>query len=67
MPFDAELPTPEATATVAQFEQRAALGALFERGTDPDPAWAAKNPARAMAFLFVSPRDCAAIDALLAA
>jgi hypothetical protein len=33
---------------------------------DPEPGWALRNPSRAMLFLFVSPRDCAAVDELLA-
>ena len=33
---------------------------------DPEPGWATRNPDRAMAFLFVSPRDCSAVDELLA-
>ena len=34
---------------------------------DPEAGWAARNPERAMLFLFVSPRDCGAVDELLAA
>lgn len=34
---------------------------------DPEAGWAARNPARALAFLYVTPRDCAALDELLAA
>ena len=33
---------------------------------DPEPGWATRNPDRAMLFLFVTPRDCAAVDELLA-
>jgi hypothetical protein len=33
---------------------------------DPDADWAVRNPAKALAFLYVSPRDCEAVDALLA-
>ena len=33
---------------------------------DPEAGWASRNPARAMAFLYVSPRDCGAVDELLA-
>jgi hypothetical protein len=29
------------------------------------PVWTAENPDRAMAFLFVAPSDCAAVDVLL--
>jgi len=34
---------------------------------NPDAAWVASNPDRMLALLFVSPRDCEAIDALYAA
>ena len=33
---------------------------------DPEAGWAARNPARALAFLYVTPRDCAALDELMA-
>ena len=33
---------------------------------DPEAGWAARNPDRAMLFLFVSPRDCGALDELMA-
>jgi hypothetical protein len=33
---------------------------------DPETGWATRNPQRAMLFLFVSPRDCAAVDELIA-
>ena len=33
---------------------------------DPEAGWATRNPNRAMAFLFVSPHDCGAVDELLA-
>jgi hypothetical protein len=33
---------------------------------DPEAGWAARNPAKALAFLFVSPRDCGAVDELMA-
>lgn len=34
---------------------------------DPETGWATRNPGRAMAFLFVSPRQGAALDEVLAA
>lgn len=34
---------------------------------DPEAGWASRNPERAMLFLFVTPRDCAAVDELMAA
>jgi hypothetical protein len=33
---------------------------------EPEAGWASRNPARAMALLFVNPRDCAMVDELLA-
>lgn len=30
------------------------------------PIWAAANPDKALAFLFVAPQDCAAFDVLMA-
>jgi hypothetical protein len=35
--------------------------------SEPEAGWASRNPARAMALLFVNPRDCAMVDELLAA
>ncbi len=32
---------------------------------EPEPDWAQSNPDRLLAFLYVSPRPCAALDALL--
>lgn len=63
MPFDAGFPT----ETPAAAERAVQAAALIEAVGDPDPAWAASNPDRMLAFLFVAPRDCAAVDALLAA
>jgi hypothetical protein len=33
---------------------------------DPEAGWAMRNPDRALLFLFVTPRDCAALDELMA-
>jgi len=33
---------------------------------DPQAGWASRNPDRALLFLFVTPRDCAALDELMA-
>lgn len=30
------------------------------------PIWTAENPDKALAFLFVAPQDCAAVDVLMA-
>ena len=39
----------------------------FRFSPEPEAGWASRNPARAMALLFVNPRDCAMVDELLAA
>jgi hypothetical protein len=59
MAFDADL-TIE-TRPAQQLADR-----LMRPLADPDPAWAAADPARLLAYLFISPRPCAALDALLA-
>ena len=33
---------------------------------DPEAGWASRNPDRALLFLFVTPRDCSALDELMA-
>ena len=38
----------------------------FRTPADPEAGWAARNPDRAMLFLFVSPRDCGAVEELMA-
>jgi hypothetical protein len=65
MPFDAGFPAPAAPAadTAGRF---ASISRLIDDVRDPDPHWAQRNPDRMLAFLFVAPRDCAAIDQLLA-
>ena len=60
MAFDAAAYTP-ATPTVMP----RATAALMDAWADPCPIWAAANPDRALALLFVAPRDCAAVDALV--
>ncbi|MFN3668274.1 MAG: hypothetical protein ACK4VY_03125 [Brevundimonas sp.] len=39
--------------------------ALIDAFDTPCPVWAAENPDRALALLFVAPRDCAAVDVLV--
>jgi hypothetical protein len=64
MPFDiAADPAPFVQSVV----QEADLGAAFAAARAPDPAWAAANPDRALAFLMVYPQPCEALDQLLAA
>lgn len=38
---------------------------LIDDAVDPCPMWTAENPDRALALLFVAPRDCAAVDVLV--
>ena len=62
MPFDAGFPAPTADAA-GKF---VSIAKLVDDAQDPDPHWAQGNPDRMLAFLFVAPRDCAAVDQLLA-
>jgi len=38
---------------------------LIDAAPAPCPEWAAQNPDRALALLFVAPQDCAAVDVLV--
>ena len=38
----------------------------FRTPADPEAGWASRNPDQAMLFLFVSPRDCGALEELMA-
>jgi hypothetical protein len=42
------------------------VNADFRTPADPEAGWAARNPAQALVFLYVSPRDCGAIEELMA-
>ena len=64
MPFD--LPA-EPAPVVLSLTHPGDLGAAFDGARAPDAGWAEANPDRALAFLFVSPQPCEALDALLAA
>ena len=56
-----------ADAVEAEFDLSVALRPALPRDVvDPEAGWATRNPAKALAFLFVSPRDCGAVDELLA-
>ena len=60
--FDASAGTTEAL-----IDRNAALPhADFRTPTDPEAGWAARNPDRALVFLYVSPRACGALDELMA-
>lgn len=54
-----------ASAIAARFADPSAAELAADR-PDPEAGWASRNPDRAMLFLFVTPRDCAAVDELLA-
>ena len=59
MPFDAfsyPSSTDAAVSTVG----------LIDAAVELCPTWAALNPDRALAFLFVAPQDCAAVDVIAA-
>lgn len=47
-------------------QERRAFFPAHEHVADPAPGWATRHPDRALAFLFVSPRDCSAVDELMA-
>jgi len=57
MPFDAELPL--------RTSQTLRHSSAPESAADPAPELAETDPDRLLAFLYVSPRPCAALDALL--
>jgi hypothetical protein len=59
MAFDAAAYTPNSPKPVTPVSTPA--GAVDELC----PVWVAKNPDRALALLFVSPRACAAVDVLV--
>jgi hypothetical protein len=65
MPFD--LSAPAASSSPQFARQPADVADAFQAARTPDAAWAAANPERALAFLFVCPSPCEALDVLLAA
>ena len=73
MTFEAHAaPTLDAAESIFDFSRSAApvpanLDApLAARRADPEPGWAARNPDRAMLFLFLTPRDGMVADELMA-
>ena len=53
--------------TFADFNPAAVVPAIPANDpADPEAGWAMRNPDRALLFLFVSPRDCVAVDELMA-
>ena len=59
MAFDAAAYTPAVQTAMPR-----STAALIDASGAPCPIWAAENPDRALALLFVAPRDCAAVDVL---
>jgi hypothetical protein len=55
-----------ATTLFAATTAAAAGDADFRTPADPQAGWASRNPDRAMLFLFVSPRECGALEELMA-
>jgi len=59
--------TAQATATDGELDCIAApRNENFRTPVDPQAGWASRNPDRAMTFLYVSPRDCGALEELMA-
>jgi hypothetical protein len=57
----------ETAATAAEMDLvTGASDANFRAPADPEAGWARRNPERAMLFLFVTPRDCGALEELMA-
>ena len=55
------------TAAHADFDLGTAPAAAdFRTPADPEAGWASRNPDRALLFLFVSPRECGALEELMA-
>ena len=65
MAFDAEASERAAHIFCAIPTQGHDLGAAIATAADPAVDWAKLHPDRLLAFLYVSPRPCAALDALL--
>ena len=55
-----------ATTLFANAPVHAVQDADFRTPADPQAGWASRNPDRALLFLFVSPRECGALEELLA-
>jgi hypothetical protein len=66
MAFDSDTIAAELFTGLRQAKvQPATAAGAIDRAGDPDPRWAETDPSRLMAYLFVAPRPCAAVDALL--
>jgi hypothetical protein len=60
MAFDSAAYTPAGRTAISM-----PTAVLIDASEAPCPVWAAENPDRALALLFVAPRDCAAVDVLV--
>jgi hypothetical protein len=59
--------TAQTTATDGELDLIAApQNEDFRTPADPEAGWAARHPDRAMLFLYASPRDCGALEELMA-
>jgi hypothetical protein len=56
-----------ATTLFADTPASAERDADFRTPANPEAGWANRNPDRALLFLFVSPRECGALEELMAA
>jgi hypothetical protein len=59
--------TGSATTLLANISAHAVQDADFRTPANPEAGWANRNPDRALLFLFVSPRECGALEELMAA
>lgn len=66
MTFEAHAAAFSADVEFAIEQPKARTFPVHAEVADPEAGWATRNPNRALAFLFVSPRDCAALDELMA-
>ena len=66
MTFEAQTTFVVDTDETATASSRTIFFPQHEAVADPCADWASQNPDRLMAFLLVTPRDCSAIDAVMA-
>ncbi len=58
-------PTDDLAANGQSIAAATTVASWFSDVSDLDPEWAERNPERAMAWFFVTPRPCEALDRLL--
>jgi hypothetical protein len=69
MTFEAQAAAIQADVETFYQPARSVAAAPFPANddiADPEAGWATRNPERAMLFLFVNPRDCGAVEELMA-